>query len=61
VRLCFLIPHIGIWLKIGVILWGVGAMSLAIYRRMQPLVAQGVPAVPSPIQPGATIGGMQPV
>jgi cytoskeletal protein CcmA (bactofilin family) len=61
VRLCFLIPHIGIWLKIGVILWGVGAMSLAIYRRMQPLVAQGVPAVPSPIPPGATIGGMQPV
>jgi len=37
VRLCFLIPHIGGWLKLGVIIWGIGAISLAIYRRMQPL------------------------
>jgi len=61
VRLCFLIPHIGGWLKLGVIIWGIGAISLAIYRRMQPLVAQGMPAMPSPIPPGTTIGGMQPV
>jgi hypothetical protein len=57
VRLCFLIPHIGIWLKIGVIIWGIGAMSLAIYRRMQPLVTQGMP-VAGAYSPTAPAGGV---
>ena len=60
VRLCFLIPHIGIWLKIGVMIWGIGAISLAMYRRMQPVVAAGIPPMSSPLPPAAPVGGMQP-
>jgi hypothetical protein len=30
------LPYIGVWLKIAVIVWGVGAISLAVYRRLQP-------------------------
>jgi cytoskeletal protein CcmA (bactofilin family)/anti-sigma factor RsiW len=46
VRLAYLIPHVGGWVKLGVILWGMGAISLAIYRRFQTLVpaALAVPA-----------------
>jgi cytoskeletal protein CcmA (bactofilin family) len=61
VRLCFLIPHIGGWLKLGVIIWGIGAIALTVYRRMQPVVAQGIPPMSSPLPPSTTIGGMQPV
>jgi cytoskeletal protein CcmA (bactofilin family) len=59
-RLCFLIPHVGGWLKFGVIIWGIGAISLALYRRMQPVVAAGMPPMASPMPPAAPIGGMQP-
>jgi cytoskeletal protein CcmA (bactofilin family) len=52
VRLCFLIPRIGGWLKLGVIIWGIGAISLAIYRRMQPLVS------PVAYPPAAPAGGV---
>ena len=56
-RLCFLIPRIGIWLKLGVVIWGIGAISLAIYRRMQPLVSSGMP-VAGAYSPAAPAGGV---
>jgi cytoskeletal protein CcmA (bactofilin family) len=62
VRLATTIPGIGGWVKFGVILWGLGAISLALYRRFQPAVAVGVPAGPfgSPLPPATTVGGVQP-
>jgi hypothetical protein len=45
VRAVYLIPHVGGWIKLGVILWGMGAISLAIYRRFQTM-APAAPGVP---------------
>jgi len=62
VRLATTIPEIGGWIKFAVILWGVGAVSLALYRRFQPAIAAGLPAGPyvPPLPPNTTIGGAQP-
>jgi cytoskeletal protein CcmA (bactofilin family) len=60
VRLCTVIPELGGWVKFGVVLWGIGAISLALYRRFQPAIASGLPVGPSPLPPGTTIGGAQP-
>jgi hypothetical protein len=62
VRLCTTIPHAGGWVKFGVILWGVGAISLALYRRFQPAMAPGFPGpvAPPPLPPNTTIGSPQP-
>ncbi len=62
VRLCTMIPHIGGWVKFAVILWGVGALSLAVYRRFQPVLAPSVPAAPftPPLPPNTTVGGVMP-
>lgn len=38
VRLAFAIPHVGGWAKLGVIIWGVGAIGLALYSRLQPKI-----------------------
>ena len=59
VRLCTTIPHVGGWVKFVVILWGIGAISLAIYRRFQPTMTPGVPAAPytPPMPPNTTVGG----
>jgi cytoskeletal protein CcmA (bactofilin family) len=59
VRLTTMIPHAGGWIKLGVTLWGAGAISLAIYRRFQPPMAGLVPAM-SPLPPTATVGGAVP-
>jgi cytoskeletal protein CcmA (bactofilin family) len=64
VRLCMTIPHLGGWVKFGVMLWGVGAISLALYKRFQPSMAPGIPSGPivsPPLPPNTTIGGAQPV
>jgi hypothetical protein len=58
VRLCTTIPHIGGWVKFAAILWGVGAISLAIYRRFQPAIAPGAPTAPLPAN--TTVGGPLP-
>jgi len=58
VRLCTVIPEIGIWVKWGVILWGIGALSLAVYRRFRPSVPMMPPISPSPLPAGTTVGGL---
>jgi hypothetical protein len=63
VRLCTTLPGVGGWVKFGVILWGVGAISLALYTRFQPAIAAGLPSgplVPPPLPSNTTIGGAQP-
>src|SRR4029077_5450415 len=63
VRLCTAVPHLGGWVKFGVMLWGMGAISLALYRRFQPSISAGLPGAPivqTPPPPNTTIGGMAP-
>jgi hypothetical protein len=62
VRLCTTIPHVGGWVKFVVILWGIGAISLAVFRRFQPVLATGTPSAPSvqPLPPNTTVGGALP-
>jgi cytoskeletal protein CcmA (bactofilin family) len=63
VRLCTTIPVVGGWVKFGLMVWGMGAASLALYRRLQPAVAAGLPSGPfsaPPLPPNTTIGGVQP-
>jgi cytoskeletal protein CcmA (bactofilin family) len=61
VRLATVLPILGGWIKFGVILWGLGAISLAIYNRFQPSIAS-TPSAPytPPLPPNTTVGGMQP-
>jgi len=67
VRIVTNIPFIGFWASLAVVLWGTGAISLAVYRRLQPVVAPSIPSVPTapisaplgnPLPPNTTIGGM---
>jgi predicted anti-sigma-YlaC factor YlaD len=48
VRLLFAIPEAGRWIKLGIIIWGVGAIALAVYNRLQPKIptVQAVSARP---------------
>jgi cytoskeletal protein CcmA (bactofilin family) len=58
VRLGTVIPEIGGWVKFGVVLWGLGAISLAIYRRFQPTLGTMPPVNPSPLPSGTTVAGL---
>ena len=58
VRLITTIPHLTFWTRLAVVLWGMGALSLAIYRRFQPMIAPSVPS--APLTPNAPIEGAQP-
>ena len=63
VRLATVVPIIGGWVKFGVMLWGLGAISLALYNRFQPTLTASVPSgpyMPPPLPPNTTVGGMQP-
>ena len=62
VRLLTIIPHVGWVFKYGAALWGIGAISLAIYRRFQPVIAPGAPSAPytPPMPPNTTVGGPLP-
>ena len=64
VRLCTIIPVVGGWVKFAVVLWGLGAISLALYQRFQPSLAAAMPAAPggpvTPLPPNTRIGGVQP-
>lgn len=48
-RVIMAVPYLGFWVKLGVILWGVGAISLALYRKLQPVVAPNIPSMPGPM------------
>ncbi len=62
VRLCTTIPHVGGWVKFAAILWGIGAISLSLYRRFEPVIAPSGPAAPysPPMPPNTTVGGAVP-
>ena len=62
VRLCTTIPNVGGWVKFVAILWGIGAISLAVFRRFQPVSVTGVTVPPGaqPLPPNPTVGGPLP-
>jgi cytoskeletal protein CcmA (bactofilin family) len=63
VRVVEMIPFLGGWVKFAVLLWGMGAISLAIYRHFTPAHTATVPAspgMPPPLPPNTTIGSPQP-
>jgi len=62
VRLFTIIPHVGWVFKYGAALWGLGAISLVVFRRFQPAVAAGAPSAPTvqSLPPNPTIGGPLP-
>jgi hypothetical protein len=63
VRVVEMIPHLGGWIKLAVLLWGMGAISLAIYRRFNPGTPAAVPVspnIPPPLPSNTTIGSPQP-
>jgi cytoskeletal protein CcmA (bactofilin family) len=62
-RIGMAVPYIGMWFKLAVVVWGIGAISLAVYRRLQPVMAPNIPSVPTPhlgnpLPPNTTVGGM---
>jgi len=61
-RLFTMIPHVGWVFKYGAAFWGLGAIALAVYKRFQPVLAPGVPPMPSapPLPPNTTVGGPLP-
>jgi hypothetical protein len=58
IRIATLLPF-GWVIKLGVVLWGLGAISLALYRRYQPAVPAQAPYVPpsGPLAPLTPAGG----
>jgi cytoskeletal protein CcmA (bactofilin family) len=64
VRVVEMIPFLGGWVRFAVVLWGMGAISLAIYRHFTPARAATVPVSPvmppSSLPPNTTIGSPQP-
>ena len=59
-----MIPFVGGWIRFAVLLWGMGAISLAIYRHFTPANPATVPVSPvmppSSLPPNTTIGSPQP-
>ena len=53
---------LGLLAGLGIWMWGMGAISLAIYRRFQPVIAPGMPSAPftPPMPPNTTVGGALP-
>jgi len=63
VRVVTSLPFIGHWAGFVVALWGMGAISLALSRRLQPTLAPNIPPAPmaplsSPLPPNTTVGGL---
>ena len=53
---------LGILAGLGIWMWGMGAISLALYRRFQPVIAPNAPSAPytPPMPPNTTVGGPLP-
>ena len=53
---------VGALVGLGIWMWGMGAVALAVYKRFQPSApgAASGPAVATPLPPNTTIGGAQP-
>lgn len=53
---------LGMLAGLGIWMWGMGAISLALYRRLQPVIAPNVPSAPytPPMPPNTTVGGALP-
>jgi len=63
VRVITSVPFIGGVAGFAVGIWGMGAISLALYRRLQPSLAPNIPSVPmpplsTPLPPNTTVGGL---
>jgi cytoskeletal protein CcmA (bactofilin family) len=61
VRIITTLPWIGGWAGLAVLLWGMGAIALALYRRLQPVIAPNIPSMPvgpigTPLPPSTTVG-----
>jgi cytoskeletal protein CcmA (bactofilin family) len=61
VRIITTLPWVGGWARLAVLLWGLGAISLALYRRFQPAMPASVAPVPAgpmgtPLPPTTTVG-----
>ncbi|HTQ97354.1 MAG TPA: hypothetical protein VMH89_11150 [Candidatus Acidoferrum sp.] len=41
------LPLLGFWIMVGVWIWGMGAIALSIYRRLQPVIAPHIPSMPN--------------
>ena len=57
------IPWVGGWAKLAMFLWGMGAISLGLYRRLQPVMAPNIPSPPmgptgTPLPPTTTVGAV---
>ncbi|MGB2628223.1 MAG: polymer-forming cytoskeletal protein [Candidatus Acidiferrum sp.] len=57
------IPWVGGWAKLAMFLWGMGAIALGLYRRLQPMMAPNIPSVPmgpvgTPLPPTTTVGAL---
>jgi cytoskeletal protein CcmA (bactofilin family) len=54
---------LGSLVGLGIVIWGSGAISLALYKRFQPSMAPNLPSAPiaqPPLPPNTTVGGAQP-
>ncbi|MGC1417861.1 MAG: hypothetical protein WA817_21415 [Candidatus Acidiferrum sp.] len=54
---------IGFLIGLGIWIWGMGAIALAIYNRIQPTATQSImpgPMPPMSLPPNTTVGGIQP-
>jgi len=49
IRVLAAVPHLGIWVRFAVVLWGMGALSLAAYRRFAPGAAPASPTQQAPL------------
>jgi cytoskeletal protein CcmA (bactofilin family) len=63
VRVITSLPFVGFWAGLAVAVWGMGAISLAMYRRLQPKLAPNIPPAPmpplsTPLPPNTTVGGL---
>ena len=59
IRAVTTLPHGG-WIKLIVVLWGIGAISLALYRRFQPPKSVQAPYVPPSAPPNIPLNPLTP-